>query len=349
SMANQSHIDSVSHEQFGYKIVTEHESLGQLLPNSKGFDKKLIAGIMTGEAKELPYQSQLIHSTLDADRLDFLLRDSHYAGVSYGHVDIDFLIENLLYNMKDHSFAVDYKGIPAFEHFLIARYFMYNNITYHKTVMGFELMAKVLYHQMAKEMNDVTSDFKELVRSLNDDSFERFDDDFFFRSLHSWEPQENRKYFTVLKRHLLTRRPLVLLFEERKLVQIGGNDDNEFKYLKPGRVINSDTFEGVLSKFDIDKQCVALLTNDIKFEALPPLTPRGDRATESKLRELGKVYEGHKFRDLLDVGHSIIPSLSENKQCIRRLFLFDMEDRFQDKSRKQDLVDFRKALEAAFQ
>lgn len=346
-LASQGKNDKVSHERFGQLIITKHEGLTRTL-KGEGFDEKLIGYIVTAEIDAVPdLWWQLIHSSLDADRLDFLQRDSHFAGVSYGLVDLGFIVANLILDPDLRMFAVNQKAIPAFEHFLLARYFMYN-VYYHKTVMGFELMAKTLFSQMAREKHDVVVDFDRLIEELNNDSFFlRFDDDYFWRHLHEWDPHED--YYREIRRCLLSRIPLTCLFEERQA--IGPNDhnvDKKFQFLRRGRLAGSSTFVDVLKACGIDAKDLSLLESKLDFERMAPVSRRDKKAEPRDLKELGKVCINGEFKDLIDVEHSAIRFLSHQKVHIRRLYLLD-RTRSTNGSADRDFVDkFRKELVSRF-
>ena len=69
----------------------------------------LAIAIFKGKYPQKPFLSQLISGQLDMDRLDYLLRDSFYTGVSEGIVGADRLIHML--NVKDGNLVVEEKGI----------------------------------------------------------------------------------------------------------------------------------------------------------------------------------------------------------------------------------------------
>ncbi len=76
-------------------------------------------------------------SELDCDKMDYLLRDSYYCGVNYGRYDLNRLLSSLSVYVKPRDnimqLAVERGGIHAFEEFLIARYFMFIQVYFHKT------------------------------------------------------------------------------------------------------------------------------------------------------------------------------------------------------------------------
>jgi HD superfamily phosphohydrolase len=79
---------------------------------------------------------------LDCDKMDYLLRDSLYCGVSYGKYDLDRFISTLIaYTNRDEkvlSLAISSGGIQAFEEFVLARYFMFIQVYFHKTRRYFD-------------------------------------------------------------------------------------------------------------------------------------------------------------------------------------------------------------------
>jgi HD superfamily phosphohydrolase len=86
---------------------------------------------------------------LDMDRLDYLKRDSFFAGVTEGNINSERLISTL--NVIDDSIVVEEKGIYSVEKFLMARRFMYWQVYLHKTSIVAEIMlGKII--QRAKEL-----------------------------------------------------------------------------------------------------------------------------------------------------------------------------------------------------
>ncbi|MBP7843438.1 MAG: HD domain-containing protein [Proteobacteria bacterium] len=87
----------------------------------------------------------LVSGEVDADRMDYLLRDSLYTGVPYGQYDQEMLLENLLLrpdpeDKKQLCLALRRKALHAFEDFLISRFHMFMQLYSHKTVVGFDVI-----------------------------------------------------------------------------------------------------------------------------------------------------------------------------------------------------------------
>ncbi len=82
----------------------------------------------------------LVSGELDADRCDYLLRDSHFSGVTYGIYDLQRLIatETVLVGPDGPELGMDVHGVHALEGLLLARYHMFLQVYFHKTPPAFE-------------------------------------------------------------------------------------------------------------------------------------------------------------------------------------------------------------------
>jgi HD superfamily phosphohydrolase len=101
------------------------------------------------------YLFQIIHSSIDADQIDYLQRDSHYTGVAYGVLDLERLIQTIeIYN---NDLVINKSGLSAVESMLVARTLMYSTVYFHKTVRIAELMLTRAMERLENE------DFREYI------------------------------------------------------------------------------------------------------------------------------------------------------------------------------------------
>ncbi|MEM0449704.1 MAG: HD domain-containing protein [Methanomassiliicoccales archaeon] len=84
------------------------------------------------------YLHQIIHGPIDADQMDYLLRDAHYTGVAHGVIDLDRLLQTITVHHGD--IVVHKNGMVAVEGLLVARALMYTSVYFHKTVRIAEMM-----------------------------------------------------------------------------------------------------------------------------------------------------------------------------------------------------------------
>lgn len=114
-------------------------------------DSLTAADLVARTIKTLPTEADpgdvvvrnLLSSDLDCDRLDYLIRDSQTAGLTYGYIDLSYLIGNLVIADDEDigtMLAVDRKhGLVPGEHYLLSRYYHYAQLVSHKTVGAAEL------------------------------------------------------------------------------------------------------------------------------------------------------------------------------------------------------------------
>jgi uncharacterized protein len=93
----------------------------------------------------------ILVSQLDADRLDYLLRDNLMTGSGYGDYDLGWLLHAFTIDTAADRLAVTWKGVSAVEAYLQSRYHMYRNVYFHKVVRSAEGMVKLAL-QRAKRL-----------------------------------------------------------------------------------------------------------------------------------------------------------------------------------------------------
>ncbi|MEZ4811007.1 MAG: HD domain-containing protein [Allomuricauda sp.] len=221
-------VSGLTHERLSLEFMEELD---------KQFDGQLRIGIsiFKGEYPR-PFMNQLVSSQLDMDRLDYLKRDSFYAGVTEGNINSERLISML--NVVEGNLVVEEKGIYAAEKFLMARRFMYWQVYLHKT----GLVAEQLLVRIMQRARQLLSSGKKLDGSpsilffLNyqgqgsiDSSFlikfAQLDDVDILGAIKLWQFHEDRTLSKlcgmVLNRRLLNiklkKRPMDMVKMEEKL------------------------------------------------------------------------------------------------------------------------------------
>lgn len=88
---------------------------------------------------------QMISSQLDADRMDYLLRDSYYTGTHYGRFDKSRILRVM--QPAPEGIIYHYAGMHAVEDYLVSRYQMYMQVYFHPVTRGMEMILKALLHR----------------------------------------------------------------------------------------------------------------------------------------------------------------------------------------------------------
>lgn len=146
----------VEHEDFTVEIVTKTEIADIIRAIGREFVEKygegynitpelvcnVYMGRDVGPNSEYTFLKSFMDSELDCDKMDYLLRDSYYCGVKYGMYDVERLISSftICYTHGVPRLAIENGGVQAFEEFVLARYFMFIQVYFHRTRRYFDYM-----------------------------------------------------------------------------------------------------------------------------------------------------------------------------------------------------------------
>lgn len=163
-----------SHEDYTIKSITDssftHSFKG--VKDEFGIDPMAIAELVVGETKNpeyftvkginyFPLLHQLVSSEMDCDRMDYLLRDSYFCGVSYGKFDLDWIIDNLkICTEGPQAFlGISERAISTFDDFLLSRFHMFMMVYFHYRAVCLEQML-MRYFESAKSEYSIPSDIE---------------------------------------------------------------------------------------------------------------------------------------------------------------------------------------------
>ncbi|MEM4752516.1 MAG: HD domain-containing protein [Sulfolobales archaeon] len=168
----------IRHEELATYVIENDPYLNDVFSNY-GVTPKEVSSIIRGTHKE-PLYNMLLSSDLDADRIDYLLRDSLHTGVAYGMIDIDRVLHTITVD-RDGELAVPAKSVQAIENFYIARMHMYRAVYHHKTIAAFQMMMKSIYELMLSELREYLEPFttiSNMLSAIRKGSFYLWDDNF---------------------------------------------------------------------------------------------------------------------------------------------------------------------------
>lgn len=153
---------------------------------------------------------QLVSSQLDMDRLDYLGRDSFFAGVSEGIVGTDRIISML--NVHDDELVIDEKGIYSVEKFIISRRLMYWQVYMHKTVIAADqLLLNIL--RRAKDLDPSVFHFDSSDPEFLD-RFAEVDDDDIMVAVKHWQHSDDEILRTLCRNMVNRRLPAIRFSNE---------------------------------------------------------------------------------------------------------------------------------------
>lgn len=217
------------HEDWTRRIVLDTATeVNQIL---RGFDAELpekLASLYQHNYTPA-FVSQLVSSQLDCDRMDYLLRDSLMTGAKYGMYDLEWVLHALRIDEQCDRIYVESKGLYSVEEYLQARYYMFRQVYFHRTLRSAEAVlnsalnrARLLIAGGALGFRTAGSVFEKMLsgEQVSTSEYLQLDDtDVMFR-LKEWSRDEDA-ILADLATRLMHRR----LF---KAIDLGANAPESF-------------------------------------------------------------------------------------------------------------------------
>jgi HD superfamily phosphohydrolase len=309
------HKDRIEHEfmscLFFYAIWAEIDQQDRRVPNSVaaailGKD----AFILVEDPKDrqwLPLINDLISSApADADRMDYLERDSRSCGVSYGLFDRDRLLKTLLcYRNADGNYRLGLKlsGLRAIENFVQARFELFVQIYYHKTNRAIELMLGAISEIARKENRTVVDavDFRTLAQK-----YIALGDDLFISKLQ--DPEQSAEIQEVAEQ-IQNRRLWKRIYDLDPCEHLSGNEGDRDTW-------KIEHAEKILAQLKQDNPNTPLIVDQIPPKATKDL----DKGAVLLRRDREGIYaaqEGMTWRQ----ASPIIHALEKEEKNIVRIYL----------------------------
>jgi HD superfamily phosphohydrolase len=155
-----------SHEDYTLKSIVDSsftESFTKVRAEF-GVTPEAVAELVLGETSDpayftvegvnwFPLLHQLVSSEMDCDRMDYLLRDSYFCGVSYGKFDLDWIIDNLKPCVENNLayLGISERAVSTFDDFLISRFHMFMMVYFHYRAVCLEQMLTRYFNSSGQE------------------------------------------------------------------------------------------------------------------------------------------------------------------------------------------------------
>lgn len=203
-------LQGLSHEDLGQFIIEKYEPIVNAI-QSEDISCKQVATLLT---KNPPAQFRLLHEIvsgqLDADRADYLLRDSHCCGVRYGEYDFERFLHIFAAQGDEStgvlSLCVDEGDLHVAESLLIARYHYNLQIPYHRTRSGYDIILRKFVKDYMK-VEDIFTVKDGRLENVDFDRLEYLDDGTIMETIKKCHAEGNPwTPYLLRQKHLL---PLV--------------------------------------------------------------------------------------------------------------------------------------------
>lgn len=240
------------HEAITREIITSpetaiHEILSKVSPD---FPDKVAAVIAhTYPNKQV---EELISSQIDADRMDYLLRDSYFTGVSYGQFDLTRILS--IIQPLENGIAFAYSGMHAVEDYLIRRYQMYMQVYFHPASRAMEVLLQNLLKRAKSLYPDNKSYFAQtspnlvpfFERTVTLTDYLKLDDGVMNCYFQTWMTSDDKVLADLARRFLNRKVFKSVTFDEEDLDRL-----IQLKELIAGVGFDPDYYTAVHYNFDL--------------------------------------------------------------------------------------------------
>lgn len=341
------------HEKIGAQIVCNNTEIRRIVVDECGPDAPdTIADMITGniERQDInPLLVQILHSELDADGIDYLMRDAMFSGTSFGAFELDQLIGCMEIGEYEGKkiLCINPKGIAAADQYLINKFFSYSQVVFNKHIEITEWMAEQIVNWMQKN-NAFFPNKKELERIVKSNDISEkyigFTDNFFWASLQNIldnplkdiEPKIIRYFCKKLLNHT------ELDYLPKSEVKIVSSDITEIKK----QLVDSDTYKRLenyntqIALFNVRKMSKQIQENEYE-NILKGLIQKGNENPEAedsvsqedlsflrarRYMECITVKDGRDLRLLCDDHRSLMRTLYNVQLVLLRVFNCDVLD-----------------------
>jgi uncharacterized protein len=224
------------HERWTVQVILDEQSeIGQLLRSHSDDLPHKVASIIEGKFQPSAL-AQLVSSQLDVDRMDYLLRDSLMTGAKYGIYDLEWIINALAIDEAEDRIYVQARGLYAVEEYLQARYYMFRQVYFHRTLRSAEAVLRSIMRRAVHLLDDgqevwhaPATAFEKILRRevLNVSEHMQVDDSDFVFHIKQWQNSSD-EILRDLSRRFISRR----LF---KAVDLDMRRDQQAEFLASAR------------------------------------------------------------------------------------------------------------------
>ncbi|MBF0710494.1 MULTISPECIES: HD domain-containing protein [unclassified Gemella] len=176
-------VTGINHEDYTAKIILGNTEINAILSKvSRTLAKEVVSIIQHKHVNDL--LNQIVSAQLDADRMDYLLRDSYYSATSYGQFDLERILRTL--RVREHDDGKKYlvikeSGIHSVEDYIMARYQMYWQVYYHPVARAYEALFIKFFSRLKDIHKENKSFFKDLPYLLPFLENKEIDEEEYFR------------------------------------------------------------------------------------------------------------------------------------------------------------------------
>lgn len=263
-----------THEKNGKGHPDDHEHLGSyIIKNTNypkgityilkqyGLDPQTISNLVKGVDPSI-LANQILHSEVDCDRMDYLLRDAHYSGIKYGTYDRDYLLHHFrVANVNGHDIvAINHNALHAVEDFLMARFAWYSQVIRSARGARFDAIAEeITFYMLEKGKIYSYSQLMDMIAN-DPDKFYTFNDQYFMQQVHLQYTtggfDKNPRIKDLAYSLLYAKAPRTVKCEEFKQRILNQDEDHVYEKIVKRAEAKIEEIKDILKKKGTEKDWI---------------------------------------------------------------------------------------------
>ena len=221
--------------------------------------------------ENISFLKPIFSGEMDSDRMDYLLRDSLFSGVGYGRFDYERLIVSLclveLPESGNPVIAVEEGGVHALEALILARYFMFTQVYFHRVRRSLDFhLTRFVQKTIGKYPREVTDflacDDKYVIDKMkqnpnNVDSNAILKRLYFRQAFHTEEhcrPEDVVKFLWLKEKVADKFGKENVFFDEAKNAPHKFEKNDTFVRKEKGEIVKVQSISRLISQLDIIEQ-----------------------------------------------------------------------------------------------
>lgn len=326
---------SDDHENLGSFIIKNTDYKGGItyILKKYGYDPQRVSDLVKGVDPSI-LANQILHSEIDCDRMDYLLRDAHYTGLKYGAYDRDYLLYHFkVMNVSGHDIlTIKDNALHCVEDFLSSRFAWYSQVIRSPRGARYDAIAERICFYFLE--NNIIYKYSDLLDMISNDpvQFFNFNDSYFMSLVHKHYSNGDLDKVPDIKDMAHT-----LLFQsgaasirtsELRQILIGSSTDNDSKKVFKRAEGKVKEIQDFLKKNGSKKDWVIddLPKKGIRFAQSKESIVKSGTVTQNVLLERDPVkisYENGDIVLLSDVDNSTISRMKDINNYIPNVFVSD--------------------------
>ena len=329
-------LTSLDHEDVGRMLLKRDPEITEVLA-SYDIDPSDIDRIFSRQPSDdgqIPRFANLISSDLDADRIDYLSRTAQHTGLPYGLVDIEYLLSQMRLDQNERI-CLDPSALRTAEHFLLGRYFDYQQVNFHKTVASLEWALRGVINALLSS-GAIDCSPNAIERKIERGEWPHFDDYEIWRLVRELENETHSETIRAKTRAITRRVPPKLIGS----VEFFGNRNRLAEYNLYMQFLNR-TCDDLAIELGIDRELwymwgsrkMSLTKLATSLPASLTVSEREDN--DDALEQSVFIKDGDESKPISAIPRSLMSVLSENMLFSMRIYVILEND---DGAQRQDIL-----------